>query len=263
MLDVILPIYNTPDIEDRCIRYLLTPGGMPEGARLIVVDDCSPNPETFLKWGSVLDVLGHRAVRRTGNGGCHAAWNTGIREARHGADIALIGSDVVVPPGALRRLHELTTALDVDLVGARDASAETWDPEHALGPLIAANANDMVDAEFEGCITSCCVIRAGALERVGLFDEQFRITFGDSDWNQRARDAGCQLVTVNNVVVFHGKSVTRKRLGVDFDLEVDMADHHRFLEKWKDRPDVTAQHPLSEVDITRLSKAYCWEEGES
>lgn len=258
-LDVILPIYNCPDLEDRCIRYLLLPGTLPPGARLIVVDDASPDLTTWNTWGKVLTHLGHLYYRKAFNRGCHAAWNTGLSLSRPDADIALVGSDVVVPPFVLERLQGVAAANAFGLLGARDVTADAWHPS-MLQRLFELNTNEnRVDGNH--AISSCCVIRRETLNSVGTFDEQFLMTFGDTDWNERARVLGVKMAQVTNAVVFHGKSVSRKRLGAESDLAVDLEDHKRFMEKWRDRPDVLARHPLPSQDALALKKHF-WQEGE-
>lgn len=259
MLDVILPIYNCPDLEDRCIRYLLLPGSLPEGGRLVIVDDASPDVTTMNTWGKALGALGHLYYRKPFNRGCHAAWNTGLSLSRPDADVALVGSDVVVPPFVLARLQGVARANNFGLLGARDVTADEWHPS-MLHKLFELNTNENV-VDTTHAISSCCVILRPTLDRVGAFDEQFLMTFGDTDWNERAKDAQVRSAQVTNAVVFHGKSVSRKRLGAESDYMVDREDHQRFLTKWADRADVLARHPLPTVDALELKKHF-WQEGE-
>jgi GT2 family glycosyltransferase len=258
-LDVILPVYNCPDLEDRCIRFLLTPGAMPEGARLIVVDDASPDTTTAERWGPALRALGHCFYRRTVNGGCHAAWNTGLSMRRAGADVCLIGSDVVVPIGVIPRLQTLMRATDFSLMGAFDLTGQ-WEPA-LMKPLVVHQRPENV-IDTNGAISSCCVIRSEAFDTVGLFDEQFIRTFGDTDWNTRFEDAGLQHAQLQSAVVFHGGSVSRKRQTAEKDFELDRADHERFRAKWADRPDVLEKHSMIDADAALLAKKGFWTEGE-
>lgn len=261
-LDIVLPVYNCPDLEDRCVRALLMPGGLPDGARILMVDDASPDMTTANTWGRALAALGHVFHRHGHNRGCHAAWNSGLSLARPDADVVLLGSDVVVAPFVIERLWRVGMANGFGVLGATDVTSDAWHPS-MMFRLIDMNTNENRVLRDRG-ISSCCVLSRQALDAVGVFDDQFLMTFGDTDWNERARDAGIQMGELQNAVVFHGGSVSRKRLGAESDLEKDRADHRRFLEKWRNRPDVLERHSMTGDDSVALAvKQQCWREGET
>lgn len=246
MFSVIVATYNNPDIEARCVRSLLA-SDLAHEARLVVVDDCSSSPPPP---GLRSDDIYMRQPQRRGP---HAAWNAGIRACAPD-DFFLIGSDVVVQPDTLRLLRDYALTCPAGLVAAADhkASIETVPRGDLSRP----------PTPIPG-IESCCHIRREAWDRVGGFDEQFFLTFGDADWNQRAADIGVECLRLPGVFVYHGCSVSRKREGVDADLAKDRADHRRFLAKWVRRPDVTARHPMAPLESARAAKAYFWSiEGE-
>lgn len=244
MISAIIPCYNNPDIERRAIDAVLKQSGV---TQVIVVDDGSTTDATQ----QYARQQGCTVVAHTENQGTHAAWNTGCVVA-HNDYIALVGSDVTFFDD--QALLDCALAL-VDFPAAGVVGlAET----HAAEP---PGRDDAALATGPG-ITSACVIAARCLADVGPFDPSFRRTFGDTDWNERARDADWLLLQFSNRWCYHGGSVTRKRDGIDNDMRLDRADHERFLLHWAHRFDVLQRHGIAPLEAATAGKAECWKVGE-
>ncbi|MEO3780181.1 glycosyltransferase [Micromonospora sp. B11E3] len=95
LVSVIVPNYNYAPSLPLCLRALLNQTYHP--VEIIVVDDCSTDDSV-----DVAHALGVRVIRRTENGGCAAARNTGAAEAR-GEILFLVDSDVMVAPDAIEK----------------------------------------------------------------------------------------------------------------------------------------------------------------
>lgn len=245
MLSVIVATYNNPDIEARCVEALLKSEWV--DFRVVVVDDCSSSPRPPIRPSDTY-------LRLPDRGGPHRAWNVGASLFPED-DFVLVGSDVVVRPETLRLL--LLASEANPSAGLLAASDYKESPRS-----IPASYSRLPPVPCDG-IQSCCLITRAAWRSVGEFDPQFFLTFGDSDWNQRAEDLGVPRLRLPGVFVYHGCSVTRKREGVDVDLALDRDDHVRFLRKWAHRPDVTARHAMFPEAVERATKTYFWSvEGE-
>lgn len=101
-VDIVIPVYRGLDQTRRCIESLRRDPDRPPG-RIIVIDDCSPEP----KLSAWLDRQAGRGtitlLRNPRNLGFVASVNQGIRAAGE-RDIVLLNSDTEVPHGWLQRL---------------------------------------------------------------------------------------------------------------------------------------------------------------
>jgi len=243
-IDLIIPAYGNLDITSRCVHAAAL-FGVPN-QRITLVDNGSSQhkPEhdlTPLKaW---LEATGHQFIRLDPNVGPYAAVNAGIRTTSAPL-VAIVCNDVALLPGSLSLLIEaVSDAFPVIAANEIHGPYDTVDVINRvpqLDPVL-----------IPGVFFSCVVIRRDVFDRVGLFDPNYRLTYGDTDWEQRYADSGGQNVRRQDAFVYHGCSVTRKRLGIDTDLRVDVGDYRTFQKKWRDRPDVLQKHPPEDVNLKR------------
>lgn len=245
MATIVIPIYNNPDIEERCIYSVLW-DKRPQDF-VIVVDDGSSTTRTK----EMVENLDLHYIRHDVNKGPHAAWNTGIKAALSD-NVILLGSDTVCPSGVLKLLADCEDA-EYDMVSLSES-------DDSLSNITLRNAAPITVRETQP-ITSATMIKRSAFDAIGLFDEQFFRTFGDTDWFERFCDAGLKSARLSTAI-YHGGSVTRKRLGVDEDYQHDSADHTRFLVKWAQRPDVRGRHQKMDPERAKACKAFFWQRGE-
>ncbi|MFW6090364.1 MAG: glycosyltransferase, partial [Actinomycetota bacterium] len=114
-------------VRDRHRQLDLLLGSIPEGVRVIVVDDCSADPEAI---AAAAAAHGAGVVRHRVNRGPAAARNTGLERVRT-PYVAFIDSDIVVVPDTLpillRHFHDPKVALAAPRILGRDrAAGETW-----------------------------------------------------------------------------------------------------------------------------------------
>lgn len=249
-LDLIVPAYNNPDITQRCLTSLFYCA--PKGTRIIYVDNGSEDPD-MAGIGRWVERSGGIALRLDKNQGPYAAVNAGLAVG----DSMLVGvvcNDVVVLPGTIEALlNSLRPELGMPLVGATQLANNEWSLAECLPSAQEAKKNPKLVAS-QGYFT--CFIGFRSLfedNAVGLFDEQFKLTFGDTDWEERYRKAGLIYVQASHAAVYHGHSTTRKRLGVEADVKADSADHRRFCDKWSSDADVMARHGFAVDDKVRAA----------
>lgn len=157
---------------------------------VIVVDDGSSDDGAAL-------VARHRPeVRliRQANAGEAAARNRGVREAR--ADyLAFLDQDDSWTPGKLAAQMALLLA---------DPALDWVIAQHRMELLDEPGANwarpDFFDRPLPGFLPGCMLVRRSAWERVGPFDESYRIG-SDTDWIMRARTAGLRMASVPEVLM--------------------------------------------------------------
>jgi GT2 family glycosyltransferase len=146
--------------------------------------------------------------------------NVGLRYAlEHGFDyVLLLNSDTKVLPGLV---HELVATLEADpriaIAGAKNILMEnpdfTWGKYGVVtwGPMLVKTIGRFAPDERRGdppcdvdwVIANGCLVSRAALEKVGLFDEEFWQCNEDVDWSYRARAAGFRVVYADRAAILH------------------------------------------------------------
>ena len=215
-VDVVIPVYGNYAVVRRCLESVLG-SRTPAVTRVLVVDDCSPDPETrsyldTLHAGGAIDLIRHQS-----NLGFVAAVNSGISASRR--DVLLLNSDTEVHGNWADRLLRCAYAADdVGTVTPFSNNATicsypftAWPRRRRHGMSLAdlddlfarVNASEM--AELPTGIGFCLLIRRTCLDAVGLFDlERFGRGYGEeTDFCQRARLAGWRNVACADTYVYH------------------------------------------------------------
>ncbi|HUD41133.1 MAG TPA: glycosyltransferase [Dokdonella sp.] len=216
---IVVPVYDAPDEVARCLASVLrhTTGR----ARLIVIDDASPDPRIAPLLDRYAGLPGVEVLRNAANRGFTATANRGI-EAAGTADVVLLNADTEVGP------HWLT--------GLRRAVASSRDIASATAVSDNAGAFSVPELECENALPAawsfddtaralwqhaglaypmlptgngfCLYLRRAALDAVGMFDaEAFAQGYGEeNDWCQRAAAAGWRHAIAGTVLVRHARS---------------------------------------------------------
>lgn len=242
LLDLIVPAYNNPDITARCLAALTlykTPS-----TRIIYVNNGSEDPRMADLAGFVT-ARGGLYIHVEKNAGPYRAVNLGLAAGKS-LLVGVVCNDVVVLPNTIDALiAALRPELGIPVVGAVEVPGlGEWsfvDTVMAVNNNRTAYGNNLSPQQgFFSCFVGFRSVFDD--EAVGGFDERFRVTFGDADWEERYKDAGLVYGKVHNAPVYHGISTTRKRLGLEADVRTDFLDHEAFKDKWRGRPDVLARH---------------------
>lgn len=221
MIDVsiIIVSYNARVDLERCLESLRA---SPPSAshEIIVVDNQSSDGsvEAAAKWPRV------RVIETGANLGFARATNVGIR-ASGGANLLLLNSDTVVPPGAIDRLlAELARDPDVAVVGPRliDAAGRAElsygrmiGPFNELRQKMRSRRPALVERltrrrhSPDWVSGACLLVRRVDADSVGLLDERFFMYTEDVDFCAAIRRRGRRIVFTPDVEVVHlrGRSV--------------------------------------------------------
>jgi GT2 family glycosyltransferase len=216
---VVVPVYDAPDAVERCLDSVLqhTVGK----ARLIVIDDASPNPAIaplLARYAALPNVV----VRSNdANRGFTATANRGIAEAGR-ADVVLLNADTQVGPNWLAGLRravycadDVATATAVsDNAGA--FSVPELERENALPACWTFDESARALWQHAGYAYPelptgngfCMYIRRTVIDRIGVLDEAaFPQGYGEeNDFCQRASAQGLRHLIAGNVLVQHARS---------------------------------------------------------
>lgn len=241
---IVVPVYNAPEQVERCLDSVRahTMGR----ARLIVIDDASPDPAIAPLLARYAQLARVRVLRNDSNRGFTATANRGIARAG-AADVVLLNADTEVGPNWLTGLRraayardDIATATAVsDNAGAFSVPELEQVNELPSGWTLEESARALwQDAglaypELPTGNGFCMYIRRNVLDAVGLLDEAaFPQGYGEeNDFCQRASQQGFRHVIAGNVLVRHVRSAS---FGEDRRLALGFAGMAVLRERWPD-----------------------------
>jgi len=220
---VVVVTHASASTIDDCLMRLRVAHGVDE---IRVVDNASSDGTMEIVQRHALQDARLRFIANPDNPGFAVGCNQGARDTQS-PWLAFVNPDLMVEIDTLSRLraHAAGVAgdalLGADLVdedGVRDAAARRREPVFAAmlaSPGAASRLGVPVD---EASILQPVDIVSGALmllprtlfERLGGFDERYRLHAEDMDLCRRARQAGALLAVANDIRVLHIRGVSSR-----------------------------------------------------
>jgi N-acetylglucosaminyl-diphospho-decaprenol L-rhamnosyltransferase len=229
-LSIIIVSWNTRDLLARCLDSLAAPGGMPESAEVVVVDNASTDGSVaYLRarypWVHVIEC----AI----NSGFAAGTNCGLAVAR-GAHLLLLNSDTEVRPGALvSMMTYLQQHAGAGAVGADIRNSDgSMQPCAGPAPSLLSETCGILgfDRTFRSLtepwrrklpsgrylvrdwvLGAALMVPRAVYEAVGPLDAGYFMYSEEIDWCTRIRASGWQVGTlVGAQVLHHGGGSTRR-----------------------------------------------------
>lgn len=224
---IIIPVYGQRDLTLACLDSVLETTDA--SARVIVVDDASPDPTLR----TALEELARRKriklIRHGHNVGFAASVNAGIRACPR-QDVVLLNSDTLVPPGWLERLRNAAHAAreigtvtplsnDGSILGYPAPDARNPVPDLAQTHRLDAFARSIgaqASIDIPVGVGFCLYIRRDCLNAVGVMrDDIFAQGYGEeNDFCLRARRLGWRHVALASVFVAHRGGQSFNRAGI-------------------------------------------------
>ena len=199
---VIIPTYNRLSLLRRTLESLFQQEF--SDYEIIVVDDGSTDgTHEYLQ--SLSNEKKIQYVRQK-NSGPAIARNKGIALSS-GSLVAFTDDDCIVPTDWLRRYLIKFQQEDVDAIGGSSRTGNVSNPFAEVNDIIVnflkAEINKRPDNEVPFLTTNNTAYRKKSLEKVGGFDNRFRIGAEERDLNFRLRQAGEKLMFDPSVIVDH------------------------------------------------------------
>jgi GT2 family glycosyltransferase len=200
-VDVVVVAFGAPDLLETCLATL--------GSQLpVVVVDNSSRPDVR----AVCDRHGARYVDPGRNLGFGGGVNVGLLHRRSDAgDVLLLNPDAEITSVDVVRLVEYLHAhpglacvgpRQVDGSGA-DEDRVGWPFPTPWGAWVEAVGLGRLRRNVDFVIGSVLLIRAEALDEVGLFDERFFLYAEETDWQRRAANLGWGVAVCADVTAVH------------------------------------------------------------
>lgn len=219
-LTIIVPVYEDFAATKICFEALYA-GGAPAEARLIAVDDASPNPALRAWLDSQAQAKRLTLLRNPANLGFAASVNRALALCPAG-DVILLNADTLPPPGALARLaliarrHQVGTATPLTNNGEElsfptpfQANPLPEAAEIARLDALAAQANGMMAVDIPNGVGFCLFISRACLNAVGHLPERYeRGYFEDVDYCLQAAARQFRNVAAPGVFVGHAGSLS-------------------------------------------------------
>lgn len=232
-VSVVIVNYNVRDLLRDCLRSL-EPNLRELRGEVWVVDNASRDGSADMVAAEFPRV---RLIRNAKNRGYAAANNQAIRQAR-GRYVLVLNPDTVLPPNAVSAcLAELDHHPDIGALGPKlvlaDGSLDRAcrrsfpSPEVAFfrlsglaklfpnHPRIARynllDVDEDTPLDVDSVVGAFMLVRREVIERVGIFDEAFRMYGEDLDWAYRIKAAGWRVRYHPAVVVLHYKGQSSRQ----------------------------------------------------
>ena len=238
---VVIPVHGRWPLTRRCLDALLA-AELPEGTRVLVVDDASPD-ETAARLAGYPGVRVVSHDRQTGFG---TACNDGVAAAET-PWVCLLNNDTEPAPGWLAALmgdaaaHPGTAAVGARLLypdgtvqHAGVVIGRDLQPHHAYAGFPGDHPAVVRSRDLQVVTAACVLLQRQSFLDAGGFDPGFRNGHEDVDLCLRLRAAGCRVRYCADAVVVHLESATRGRRTPEA-----AENGRRYLRLWaeKVRPD--------------------------
>jgi len=217
-ITVVIPVYGAIFETLHCLYSVLCANSRLD-IRLIVIDDCSPEPDVFEQLSVLANEYGLFQVwRNDDNRGFVYSVNTGLFAA-HG-DVILLNSDTIVSDfwvdklvgvaksdetiASVSPMTNNATILSYPYPNRENGLVDTLSHSQ-IDEFFSQNASVLKPVEVPVNVGFCMLIKQDALQAVGGFDEaMFGVGYGEEcDWCMRATYLGYKHVVASNTYVYH------------------------------------------------------------
>ena len=245
MISIIVPVFNQLAYTVECFNSLFA-NTAPDKYELIVIDNGSqdPTPE-YLETISARKTI----IRNGRNLGVAPAWNQGIKASQYHY-VCIINNDILFPPRWLVNFEEAFAkhgetgawyprairANRFEWYKTKDALSRL--PLETIRFTIKRPHDQVVPAEYEnednrGNLGYFQIYRKGVFDKIGLFDEQFRMFCReDIDFFMRLEESAIVRRQLRNVIIFHYESVTVSTIDRSETDRYIGENFERFKQKW-------------------------------
>lgn len=219
--DIIIPVYNAPDELKECVDSLIKYTDLKQN-RIIIINDCSPDPEVTDYLATLSNVKGISVVHNNENLGFVGTVNRGMTISV--SDVVLLNSDTIVTENWLSKIKEAAYS---------DQSIATVTPLTNNGTICSvpnfledntlpegftvdsfANFIESISLreypEVPTAVGFCMYIKRSAIDEIGLFDYE---TFGkgyaeENDFCCRVIEHGYKNIIADDTFIYHKGSMS-------------------------------------------------------
>lgn len=216
-LNIIVPVYRGFAETRRCLSALVEQR-MKRPYRIVLIDDCGPDPELRALLKEYAGQKGIHLIRNPFNIGFIGSVNRALKAYPSG-DVLLLNADTILPPGALGRLAEAAHAEpDIGTVTPLSNNGEltSFPRPFAPSPLpdnqtiyaidrAAQASNPRMKIDLPNGVGFCLYVREACRQSIGILNDVDFVEgyLEEVDFCLRAAEAGFRNVCACNVFVGH------------------------------------------------------------
>jgi len=203
-LSIVIPVYNQIGYTRICIESLLpTLAGKCE---IIIISNGSTD-DTGDYISGFPDI---KLIVNKENRGCAFAWNQGVMTST-GQWVAILNNDIILSRGWFEGLLAFAEKKGADIACPAYREGEY---NYDIADYSTDYTRHMQKVSRMGVAHGICfMVHRRVFERIGLFDEKFRVgQYEDADFFRRARHAGFTLGITGRSFIHHFGSATQKSL---------------------------------------------------
>jgi len=201
---------------------------LPGDCEIIVIDNgSSDGTAEYLSECSSIRVIANRE-----NLGCAVAWNQGVK-ASGARWVVILNNDTILSPNWLDGLLDFAREKGVDIASPAFREGEyNYDITEHSREFVCRMRSVARMSIAQGI---CFMVKREVFDRIGLFDEHFRIgQFEDRDFFRRALLAGFVLGTTGRSFIHHFGSVTQNMIRKNMDKNpYETENRAYFHKKWR------------------------------
>lgn len=248
---IIIPTKNHGDLVRQCVESIVRTVTQVR-YEIVVVDHASDDAASLAYFDQL--ATDHRVLRYEGPFNFSAINNWAVSRI-HGdfSHYLFCNNDIeAIEEGWLERMMELGQMPDVGIVGAKLLYPDRKTIQHAgvcvgmygiaehYGKFMDDRQQDgtlhpgyhgtlIANHEMSAVTAACALMRCDAFERVGGYEENLPVGFGDVDLCLKTREAGFRILYCGHAVLVHHESYTRGKSRDDPHPE----DSVYFVKKWR------------------------------
>ncbi|MBW1804521.1 MAG: glycosyltransferase family 2 protein [Deltaproteobacteria bacterium] len=251
-VSIIIPTRDRVDLLRRCVTSLRQNTELPPNVRyeLIVADNGSTDDETCA-YLQEIEKAGHQVTpcagpfnfsrinnqaAQTSNGDIllflnndievvDAGWLTALLEYAQRPEVGAVGAKLIYPNGLVQHAGVIIGMCQ----GA--AHSHQFFPERDNWRLFGGHLDELLCIRECMAVTAACLmVRREVFEKLGGFDEDFVVGFGDTDLCFRIREAGFLNIWTPYARLIHYESASRGKRGDDLHLHPE--DIRRLKKRW-------------------------------
>ena len=231
--DIIIPVWNQPQLTRHCIEYIVRNTRYPY--HLIIIDNGSDKETAdYLKELNKDNKLKVSLIRNETNSGFVKAVNQGLRVS-HADYTCLLNNDVLVGDGWLA---EMISVADSDKrIGIVNPDSDEMSSESA-DELLKYRSEGLKSCrgqfiEIMGAVGFCMLIKREVISKIGLLDEIFGLGgYDDMDYARRVWQVGYKCVKAKGAYVIHRVHSSFDSLGKKKKKQIGRQTRALFWKKW-------------------------------
>lgn len=225
-VSIVIPVFNQLHFTKICIESLYST--LSGNHEIIVINNgSSDGTSEYLS-----ECPNIKVITNEQNLGCAVAWNQGVKSSNT-SWVAILNNDLILSPKWLCGLLNFADKKGAHIVSPAFREGEyNYDiTEHSRNFVSLMHAV----ARMGVAQGICFMVKREVFERVGMFDEKFRIgQFEDKDFFRRAKLAGYILGTTGCSFVHHFGSLTQNMIRKEgYDMTYENENRLYFYKKWQ------------------------------